>query len=147
MKILTLAAVILATTSTTSECDPPAPKACSVSLRGLQVENGMVTDIVTPTCKKDKLPLRHVIEVYLDYRGPGDEFTPLSPKHIVKPGIPDEKGFDINVTGECVKGYYRTHYHVSGKGPPLDDGPGGSIPFEYEDTGWPTFFDVEDCTA
>lgn len=116
MKILALTVAIIATASTTSKCGPPLSKACSVALRGLQVENGLVTDVVTPTCDNDRLPLSHVIEVYLDYRGPGDEFMPLNPRHIVKPGVPDEKGFDIVVTGECVKGYYRTHYHVSGKG-------------------------------
>ncbi|MGH3908268.1 MAG: hypothetical protein ACRDTE_29410 [Pseudonocardiaceae bacterium] len=147
MKILLLAVIVFATSGTTSECGADLPKSCTVLFRGLEVENGQVTDVVRPVCDNNNRPLSDVIEVYLDYRRISDDFTPLGRRHKVVSQIPDADGFDIIVSGPCLEGYYRTHYYVSGRGAPLDGGPGGSLPFEYEDTGWSKYFELADCSA
>lgn len=86
--------------------------------------------MLTVTCSPQ--PQEHLLQYWLDYKGPGDEYSRLTPhaiSAISEYRIPGPKGFSRTVTGPCVKGYYRTHYITTGTGP---DG----IPFDIEDTGW-----------
>ncbi|HEU0090083.1 MAG TPA: hypothetical protein VFQ77_20930 [Pseudonocardiaceae bacterium] len=128
------AVIVLAATTTISQCGT-AP-ACGVSLRGLTIEKGLVTDVLTVTC--NPRPQEHLLQYWLDYKGPGDEYSRRTPRALSEYRIPGPKGFSRTVSAPCVKGYYRTHYTATGTGP---DG----IPFDFEDTGWPKFFDVDDC--
>lgn len=119
----------------TSHC---LPKACEITLRGLEATEGQVTDVITARCELP--PQKHLLQYWLDYRGPGEEFTPLTPRIASEWRIPTASGFSRTVTAPCLRGHYRTHYTVTGVGPGEDP-----IPFEVEGVGKVRFFDVEDC--
>ncbi|MGH4014191.1 MAG: hypothetical protein ACRDSL_09740 [Pseudonocardiaceae bacterium] len=142
MKNLAIAAVILATTSTTSECGAELEKACTVLFRGLEIENGRVTDVLTPVC--DPKPQIHKIQAWIEYKNIG-EWSPLGRRSPLAFTIPDKTGFPIKVTAPCLEGAYRSGYEVTGRGAALPDNPSG-IPFKDKDYGWTTrIFSVGDC--
>lgn len=141
MKALALA-VVLAAATTTSECGAELEKACTVLFRGLEIENGQVTDVLTPIC--DVPPQTHKINAWIEYKNIG-EWSPLGPRSVLALTIPDKTGFPIKVTAPCLEGAYRSGYHVTGRGPALPDNPRGK-PFEDQDYGWTMrIYSVGDC--
>lgn len=97
-----------------------------------------VTDVITVACIPS--PKEHLLQYWLDYKGPGDEYSRLNLRAAGEYRIPGSDGFSRTITGPCLKGSYRTHYTATGTGP---DG----VPFDIEDIGWSKLFDVDDCAG
>ncbi|MGQ0779403.1 MAG: hypothetical protein ACT4NY_34140 [Pseudonocardiales bacterium] len=147
MKILALAAVILATTGTTSECGAELPKSCTVLFRGLKVESGQITDVLRPVCDPEHLPQNHKIHAWIEHKAFGGEWKQASGRTPIVFDIPDEEGFDIKVSTKCKEGAYRSGYEAIGRGPALPDNPSDN-PFKHQDYGWTThIFSAGDCTG
>lgn len=147
MKILAIAAVILATTSTTSECGTDLPKSCTVLFRGLKVENGQVTDVLRPVCDPQHLPQRHKIHAWIEHKPFGGDWKQVGRRTPLVLTIPDGEGFAIEVSATCEEGAYRSGYEAIGRGEALPGNPSGN-PFKDQDYGWTTrIFSAGDCTG
>lgn len=129
VKILTLAVAVLATTSTTSECGAELPKSCTVLFRGLQVENGQVTDVLRPVCDPAHPPQLHKVRAWIEHKPFGGEWKQVGSRTPVAFTIPDEEGFPIEVRATCKEGAYRSGYEVTGRGASLPGNPSGN-PFK-----------------
>ena len=135
----TLAALlVLASQAGDSGCEPTV-KACEIDTRGIRVEHGLVTDVITATC--DPQPLTHRLDGWLEYRpAPGDDWLRAGARR-TSHTRPDAEGFAMPVNaGRCVPGQYRAAWQATGTGPHP-----GELPFNY--TGgdvWGTTLDCEE---
>lgn len=65
VKQLLALALVLATQAGDSSC-APVPKACQIDTRGIRVEQGLVTDVITAIC--DPQPRTHRLDGWMEYR-------------------------------------------------------------------------------
>lgn len=87
-----------------SSCSP-TPKACWIDTRGIRVEQGLVTDVITATC--DPKPRTHRLDGWIEYRPKlGETWRIAGPKR-VDHERPDAEGFQMRVDGgRCIPGDY-----------------------------------------
>lgn len=139
VKLLALA-VILATQTGDGGCQTSATlKACQIDTRGVRVENGLVTDVITVIC--DPTPRTHRLDGWIEYRPDvGDQWRLLGSKR-TDHTRPDAQGFGMRVEARrCTPGDYRTAWQATGIGPGLDE-----RPFDYRDGDfWATTLDCEE---
>lgn len=124
MHSLAALVVVIATNVGDGGCEGGGPGqhlACQVDTRGIRNENGLVVDVITPSC--DTPPLEHNFETWLSYRQePGDNWMqPAVPSRLFK--IPGPTGYPQRVQLPCKPGYYRAEWHAWGRGSPLDNAP------------------------
>lgn len=130
--------VVLAANTTDTSCQPTA-KACEVDTRGIRVEHGEVTDVITVIC--DPQPRTHRLDGWLEFRTePGVKWQVAGVKRTSRTP-PDAEGFALAVSaGHCIPGDYRTAWQATGIGPD----PMGRA-FNYSDgDAWGTPVDCEE---
>jgi hypothetical protein len=123
--------MMLLVTTTASQCgdDPALAKACTVLFRGLEVENGQVTDVLRRVCDSQHRSLVHKIQAWIERKSFDGDWKPVSRRTPLALTIPDSAGFDIRVSAECVEGSYRSGYEAIGRGEVLPGNPSG-VPFD-----------------
>src|ERR1051326_8109520 len=108
--------LILASQVGDASCGDTTTKACWIDTRGVRVERGLVTDVITATC--DPRPRTHRLDGWLEYRtGPGEQGRRAGDKET---GFtrPDAEGFSMRVESrQCVPGQYRAAWQATGTGP------------------------------
>lgn len=127
--------LVLAAQTGDASCNV-TPKSCSVDTRGVQVEHGHVTDILTATC--DQKPLTHRLEGWLIYRAdPDQKYRRVGDPEVIR-DRPDQWGVHLFLdAGPCVPGDYKAKWQANGLAQ-------GEKPFSYIDEDyWPTHID---CT-
>lgn len=131
-------AVVLASQAGDSSCQT-TPKACQIDTRGIRVEQGIVTDVLTAIC--DPMPRTHRLDGWIEYRAvPGDQWRVVGSKR-TDHTRPDAEGFQMPLSaGRCIPGDYRAAWQATGIGPDP-----GERPFNYTDGDvWATPLDCEE---
>ncbi len=116
-----------------------APKACQIDTRGIRVESGVVTDVITATC--DPKPRTHRLDGWIEYHPtPGEPWRVAGSKR-TDFTRPDLEGFRMWLdAGRCIPGDYRTAWQATGIGPDPAE-----RPFNYTDGDyWATTLDCEE---
>lgn len=113
-RLAAAAVTVLAASAGDGSCgDAGTPKACQIDTRGIRVEHRLVADLVTARC--DPKPLKHIFEVWLEYRGSSGEPWIDGGPHQFGRTIPDAAGYTLRAEGHtCVAGQWRTHWHAYG---------------------------------
>lgn len=120
------------------------PQACDVKFRGIQVDQGYVTDVVTPVC--DEPPQRHLLHAWIEYRRVGEYARLGRQRDGVTDDLPDREGkTKVTLTvRDCVEGWYRSAAHVEGVGPVSSEYPQG-LRFDAVFHGASEYLSVADC--
>jgi len=138
-QVLALAVVLAVNTGDSSCQTATTAKACQIDTRGIRVENGLVTDVITVTC--DPIPRTHRLDGWVEYRETSDEKWQMVGVKRTDHTRPDAEGFQMPVNGgHCVPGDYRTAWQATGIGPDPAE-----RPFDYRDGDfWATTVDCEE---
>lgn len=129
--------LVLAMQAGDSSC-APAVKDCQIDTRGIRVEVGLVTDVLTATC--DVRPRSHRLDGWLEYRSPDGDTWVRRGEVFTSHTRPGPEGSQLRVNGGlCVPGDWRAAWQATGIGPGLDE-----RSFDYRDGDvWPTPLDCE----
>lgn len=115
LRSLAALAVVLAMQAGDSSCEP-STKACQIDTRGIRVEDGVVTDVITATCNPP--PRTHRLDGWIEYRADVGEPWRILGRKRTERVVPDAEGFPMRVQGgRCVPGVYRTAWQATGVGP------------------------------
>lgn len=107
------AAVVLASQAGDASCNV-TPWACREDTRGIRVEQGVVTDVITVTCDEPR-PRTHTLDAWIEYSSDSDEKWRRAGEVETTSAIPDADGLPLHIEAwECVSGQYRAAWRVNG---------------------------------